>query len=217
MRSKSKPSAPTPKTPEKHVREAFGVNILSSQHKAIRQIKNNEESPSIHGNKFWGSSYLLMDFLQHNPPEHGVKILELGCGWGLAGIHCAKHYKADVTGVDADRAVFPYLQAHADINNVSITPWQQYFENITTGQLAEFDMIIGADICFWDELADKVFQLINRACQAGVSRIVLTDPERPPFFDLANRCIEDHFAELYEWEVESPRRATGCLLLIENA
>ncbi|WP_101757180.1 methyltransferase [Oceanicoccus sp. KOV_DT_Chl] len=202
---------------ENNTREAFGVTILTSQHKAIRRTKREQETPSIHGNKFWGSSYLIMDYLQQNPPQNGCKVLELGCGWGLAGIHCAKHYQAVVTGVDADSAVFPYLQLHAEANDVAIKTKRQYFEKITTKQLAEYDLIIAADICFWDELADTVFNLIKRACKAGVGKIIIADPERAPFFDLAERCIDQYYAELEHRAIDQPRRATGCLLIIENA
>ena len=202
---------------EKNTRTAFGVKILTSQHRDIRRIKREQEAPSIHGNKFWGSSYLLMDYLQQNPPAQGCKVLELGCGWGLAGIHCAKFYQAEVTGVDADDAVFPYLQLHAEHNAVKIKTVKQYFEKITSKQLAQYDLIIAADICFWDELADTVYKLINRACKAGVGKVIIADPERPPFFNMAERCMDKFYGELEHWSVDEPRRASGCLLIIENS
>lgn len=200
-----------------HIRTAYGVHILTSQHKLIRQIKREEASPSIHGNKFWGASYLIMDYLSKNPPKSHCKVLELGCGWGLAGIHCAKTYQAQVTAVDADSAVFPYLNLHAEYNGVQITTKKQYFEKITAKALSEFDLIIAADICFWDELADTVYKLIRKACNAGVGKIIIGDPERPPFFDMAQRCVDEFYGEIESWSVDEPRRATGCLLVIENA
>jgi predicted nicotinamide N-methyase len=203
--------------PEKNTREAFGVTILTSQHKDIRRLKREVPPASIHGNKFWGASYLMMDYLQNNPPSPGSKILELGCGWGIAGIHCAKYYQAQVTGLDADDSVFPYLHLHADHNQVAVHTRKQRFEQLTKKQLSEFDVIIGADICFWDELADTVFDLIKLAIEAGVKTIAIADPERPPFFDLATRCIEQYFAELEDYAVETPKRASGCVLVVENA
>ena len=205
------------KESEKNTRIAYGVKQLTSQHKDIRRLKRNLENPSIHGNKFWGSSYLLMDYLEKNNPKTGSKILELGCGWGLAGIHCAQQYQAKVTAIDADEAVFPYLHLHAQHNNVSIETKPVYFEKITIEQLAQYDMIIAADICFWDELADIVFALIKRACKAGVGKIIIADPERAPFFDLAERCTEQYYAEQVTWQVEEPKKASGSLLIIENA
>lgn len=200
-----------------HVRTAYGVNFLLSQHKDIRRLKASEEQPSIHGNKFWGSSYLLMDYLENHSIPQGSKVLELGCGWGMAGIYCAKFQNAQVTGVDADDAVFPYLQLHAQHNNVSINTQKARFEQLTTQQLAGYDVLIGADICFWDELSDVLFNLVNRAIEAGIKKIIFADPERAPFFTLAERCIETHFADLIEHSVNEPRRATGCLLVIENS
>jgi predicted nicotinamide N-methyase len=201
---------------EKYTREAYGVKFLQSQHKDIRRLKRSSIEPSIHGNKFWGSSYLIMDYLQKNPLKEGSKVMELGCGWGLAGIYCAKHFQAEVTGIDADDAVFPYLHLHTQHNNVQIETQKQYFEKITTKQLSQYDILIGADICFWEELADIVFKLIDRAIKAGVKKIILSDPERAPFFDLSDRCIDKFYAELEPWSVSQPRKASGCLLIIEN-
>jgi predicted nicotinamide N-methyase len=202
---------------EKHAREAYGVKFLQSQHKDIRRLKRSSIKPSIHGNKFWGSSYLIMDYLQQNPLTENSKVMELGCGWGLAGIYCAKHFNAEVTGIDADDAVFPFLNLHAEHNKVKIETQKQYFEKITTKQLSQYDVLIGADICFWEELADIVFKLIDRAIKAGVKKIILSDPERAPFFDLSDRCIETFYAELEPWSVSQPRQASGCLLIIENS
>jgi predicted nicotinamide N-methyase len=199
-----------------HSRNAFGITQLLSRHKDLRHLKAQGDQPSIHGNKFWGSTYLLMDYLENHPLAANSKVMELGCGWGLAGIYCAKHHQAEVTAIDADDAVFPYLQLHAQHNDVTITTQQQYFENISREQLAQYDVLIGADICFWDELSDTLFELIERALEAGVKKIILTDPERAPFFELATRCIDEYFAELYEWDVDEPRRSTGCVLVIEN-
>ena len=197
-------------------RSAYGVTQLLSSHKDLRRLKAQDDQPSIHGNKFWGSSYLLMDYLEQEPLPKDSKVLELGCGWGLAGIYCAKQQGAKVTGLDADDAVFPYLQLHAEHNGVEIETRQARFEKLAGKQLAEYDVIIGADICFWDELSPILFKLINRAVKAGVKKVIIADPQRPPFFEVAERCIDKHFAELLDWSVEQPRRATGSLLVIEN-
>ncbi len=212
---RKKNSSATTKT-KATTRMAYGVKLLTSQHKDIRKLKRDAEAPSIHGNKFWGSSYLIMDYLQKNPPQKGCRVLELGCGWGLASIYCAKKYKAKVTGIDADDAVFPYLQLHAAHNDVEVKTKKQYFEKITTKQLEKYDMIIAADICFWDDLADIVYKLIRRACKAGVGKIIIADPQRSPFLEMSERCVNKFYAELEPWSVKKPRSASGSLLIIEN-
>ncbi len=199
-----------------HCRENYGVKFLLSQHRDIRRLKRQTESPSIHGNKFWGSSYLLMDYLQEHPLPSGCKVLELGCGWGLLGIHCAVAYQSETTGIDADDAVFPFLDLHAQHNGVNIETQQLRFEELDEDYLSQFDIMLGADICFWDELSEELMQLMDRAINAGIKKIVIADPERAPFFELAEYCIEAYYAELENRVIDKPRRASGCLLVIEN-
>lgn len=202
---------------EPNTRESYGVTFLSAQHKDLKKLKRQSDQPSIHGNKFWGSTYLLMDYLHHNPLPTGSKVLELGCGWGAAGIFCAKQFDANVIGIDADPAVFPYLDLHAQYNQVEITTTACYFEDLTAEHFADIDVIIGADICFWDELTETLKDLIDIAVESGVKQIILSDPERAPFLELADNCVDEYFAELLPYTVNEPRRASGCLLILENA
>ncbi len=203
-----------PQTP--HVREAYGIVSPTSRNPALRRLKSTQSTPSIHGNKLWGSCYLLMEYLEHAPLPQGCRVLDLGCGWGLGGIYCAKLFNADVTAMDADPAVFPYLQFIAEQNGVTITHNVARFDELTRDYLQNFDAVIGADICFWDALADDVAALIDRAIEAGVAKIIITDPQRPPFNALADRCVEEHFADALPIETEQPRRFTGTALVIEN-
>lgn len=194
-----------------------GVKMLTASHPAIRRIKRGDAQPSIHGNKLWKSSFLLIDYLNKNPPEHAKTVLDAGCGWGTSGIYCAKAFDANVTSVDADGDVFPYLLANAEANQVEVTPLVSRFEKITTKQLAEIDLLIAADICFWDELVNPVFNLVNRAVKAGVKKIVIADPERSTFFEMAQRCQDKYCADIIEWRTRSPIQARGSLMILENA
>jgi predicted nicotinamide N-methyase len=159
-----------------------------------------------------------MDYLQQHPPEQCNSVIDVGCGWGISGIWCAQNLQADVTSVDADPNVYPYLDTVAQLNGVSTTPLVSRFEDLSVSQLAKFDMLIAADICFWDELAEPVSKLVDRAVEAGVKRILIADPERAPFFVVADHCTKAHYAELFNWQLESDTiKAQGALLLIENA
>ncbi len=194
-----------------------GIKMLTTSHPAIRRIKRTDVHPSLHGNKLWKSSFLLMDYLKKHPPEHVGRVMDAGCGWGTSGIFCAKHFRSEVTSVDADDNVFPYLLANADANGVSVQPLQSRFEKITTRQLQGLDLLIAADICFWDELVNPVFNLVKRAVNAGVKKIVIADPERSTFFDMAHRCEDTFCAEILEWKTRRPVQARGALMIIENA
>ena len=189
----------------------------TSAHPAIRRVKRQQIHPSIHGDKLWKSSLLLIDYLNKNPPEHTAKVLDVGCGWGISGIWCAKALGSEVTSVDADQNVFPYLNAVAELNRVKVRTMTSRFEELGNKQLAQFDMLIAADICFWEELVDPVCNMINRAVEAGVKHIVIADPERSPFFEMAERCIDEHCADLIEWRTHRPVQARGALMIIQNA
>ena len=191
--------------------------MLKTSHPAIRRLKQEDDAqPSIHGTRVWRSSFMLIDYLKKHPPARARKVMDVGCGWGMAGIFCAKHFGSKVLAVDADRDVFPYLLANAEANGVKVQPVRSRFENITRKQLKGVDVLIAADICFWDELVDIVFNLVRRAVQAGVRTIIIGDPERSTFLDMAERCEEVFDAELLEWGINRPLPARGTLMVLEN-
>ena len=194
-----------------------GVTMPNSAHPDIRRIRREGKHPSIHGNKLWKSSCLLIDYMKNNPPEHTGKVLDVGCGWGISGIWCAKKFGSKVTSVDADADVFPYLDATAKINGVKTKHKVARFEDLKTRDMKGFDMLIAADICFWDELVDPVAAMVKRAVKAGVKHILIADPERSPFFEMAEKCEKRYYSEIVEWETRSPIKASGAIMVLENA
>jgi len=194
-----------------------GVTMPTASHPTIRRVKRQVDHPSIHGDKLWRSSYLLIDYLTKHQPEHTAKVLDVGCGWGLSGIWCASALGSEVTSVDADPNVFPFLDAVAEINKVQIQTLCSRFEKLSKRQLAQYDMLIAGDICFWEELVKPVSNMVNRAVDAGVKHIIIADPERAPFFDMAQLCIDQHCADLLEWSTKTPVASRGSLMVIENA
>lgn len=198
------------------LRRFRGSLMPTASHPAIRSIKRRAAQPEIHGNKLWKSSCLVIDYLHRNAPRSPGTVIDVGCGWGIGGVWCAQRYGTEVTSVDADPNVFPYLDVVAGLNGVTTQHLPRRFEQLTTRQLAAYDLMIGADICFWDELVKPVYNLVNRALRAGVGQIILADPERPTFVEMAERVIDRHGGELVEWQTRGPFSARGILLVIEN-
>ena len=198
-------------------RTAFGLKILNSNHKEIRRLKRAGYIADIHGNKFWNSSFLIMDYLKKHPLKKNLKVLEIGCGWGLLGIYCARQFDAQVTGIDADENVLPYMQLHAEQNGVCVEGKKMTFQQLTTAKLQDFDIIIGADICFWEEMSGMLLNLIKRAKKAGVSQVIIADPCRSPFTDLAQRCqkIYGEQAQIEGKWLKRPVNASGEILVVD--
>ncbi|GGY35082.1 hypothetical protein GCM10011297_05170 [Bacterioplanes sanyensis] len=196
-----------------HVKKAYGVYLFSASHSLIKRLKKVAQ-PNVHGHKTWDSSFLIMDYLQHQRVRKRLRMLELGCGWGPASIYCAKQLKANVTGADIDDQVFPYLEVMAAANDVKVTPWCIAFNDMKGKKLAQFDYLIGADICFWESLTDELFRLIKRAKRAGVKRVLLADPGRPTFEALIERCQRAWpQAVRHElWYATEPKKVTGHIL-----
>ena len=201
--------------PEANVYHAYGIYLLHRQHRLIRRLMRVYE-PTVHGHKLWRASFLLMDYLQSHPPHKGSKIMEIGCGWGSASVFCAKRFDADVTGVDVDRDIFPFMDVIAALNSVKIRPHRIRYEKLTARCLGDQDLIIGSDVCFWDNLILPVRNLIARALRGGTKRIVIADPGRPTFYELADLCAKRWDVTLKEWYAVEPSRTTGEVLEIRG-
>jgi predicted nicotinamide N-methyase len=201
----------------KIVVDAFGTLALTASHPEVKKLKRLDQTPSIHGNKVWGSSFVIMDYLIENPIPENKKVLDVGCGWGLTGVFLAKTYKANVIGMDADPAVAPYLNLHAEINGVSVGFEKKLFQQVSKADFTNVHTVIGADICFWQELTKPLYLMIKRALNAGVKQIIIGDPGRQPFYDLAELCEQTlPQAVSITRRITAPKASTKNLLIIKN-
>ena len=191
----------------------YGLRVFRSRHREIRKLKRLH-SPSVHGFRVWSSSWLLLDFLARRGLPHGIRVIDVGCGWGVAGIYCAKRYGARVTAVDIDSEVFPYLRLHADINKVNIITLKKGIDELKGKHLKDVDVVIGADICFWDTMVDPIKGFISRALITGVRLVLIADPGRSPFEELGEYFVEDGKGLAMDWSVRIPHPIHGRILKI---
>lgn len=192
-------------------RKLFGLTVLKNNHRDIRRLRKEAGYPSHHGNKVWNASLLLMDYFKEQPLEQGSRVLEIGCGWGITGIYCAKRFNCEVTGLDIDASVFPFMHHHALINGVRVDTVRCSYQRATQDFLAQYDVVVGGDICFWDELSTPLFNLLRRAHRMG-NRVVLSDPGRPPFQLMAERAQHKLGGEFEGWAVPEPYNCSGYIL-----
>ncbi len=199
---------------DKHLISFMGINALRSSHPGVRKLKRQQQGHAAHGNKVWRSSFVLMDYLSTWEIPERSKVLDIGCGWGLAGIYLAKNYRAQVTGLDIDERVEPYLHLQAEINNCSLAFEARSFESLQGSELENYHTMMGTDICFWDELTAPLFNLIQLAVNAGTEQILIADPGRPPFWDLAERCVSQLGAEIITRKIDQPWKTEKFILSI---
>ena len=191
-----------------------GLKILTSTHPKVRQIKRNQSGHSAHGNKVWRSCFALIDYLETYPVEPKSKVLEIGCGWGVAGMYLTKNQQAMVTGMDIDPSVRDFFNLQNRINNCSQEFQERSFASLSHDDLIHYQHLIGSDICFWDELTDPLFQLICDAKDAGVKNILIADPGRPPFWQLADLCAEQLQSEVITRRISTPWKSEKYILVV---
>lgn len=203
------------KNERKAVIQAHGVKCLLSTHPEIRKLKRKYQ-PSYHGNKVWRTNWILIDYLKKTRMIQNGHILDIGCGWGLSGFFLTKSCSTIVTGVDIDTNIKPYFELHMKINKAAnIELLNCSFEKIRKKDLEPISAIIGADICFWDSMVRPLKRLINRAKRSSVTKVIIADPGRQPFNDLADYYIENHKAEIVDWSIKKPFDASGKILKID--
>jgi predicted nicotinamide N-methyase len=191
----------------------YGIRALKSGHREVRQLKRLH-APSFHGFRVWPSSWLLMDFIEKLGMPRRIRLMEIGCGWGLAGIYCAKNHGAMVTCVDIDAEVFPYVGLHAGINKVDIQTMQLGFDGISGKKMKKIDVVIGADICFWDDMVTSLKALILRALGADTQLVLIADPGRSPFETMGSYFVENQQGETMDRSINHPYPIQGRLLKI---
>jgi len=189
--------------PNLHERRVFGLRLPKPSHPDLRQLRD-QHAPSVQGHKTWNATWLLLDFLRSQDLSSDLRVLDVGCGWGLAGIFCASQCRARVTAVDVDRQVFPFLLLHARLNQVEIRTLEASFDGIATQLLRQHDLLIGADICFREDMVEPLYQLCTRALAAGVGRVLLVDPGRSAFRQFAARCAQTLGGVEQEWTTDEP-------------
>jgi predicted nicotinamide N-methyase len=209
---------------EDQERRAYGIRVLKPGHPSLRKLKS-ANIPTVQGFKYWSATWLLLHHLSSMKMAAGAQVMDVGCGWGFAGIYCAVRHGAQVTAVDIDPRVFPYLDLHAQLNDVAITTVEAAFQGVDEQLLSGKQWLIGADICFKEELIEPLLTLIESATSAGVGEIAITDPGRPAFERLAARCRDRLGARcgdlvstepLVDWG-GTPLRLRGRLLAISTA
>lgn len=192
---------------------AYGIHLYKNNSSAIKAL-NKQLNPNAHGDRLWDSAYLLMDYFTLHPLKKKSHILDIGCGWGPASIFMAKQTHK-VTGLDIDDQVFEYLKLQAELNDVKIKTIQRSMDKLDKQELETYDVIIGADICFWPELTRSWISLLKRAQKAGVKKAVLADPGRTTFLTLVDECDKYWKSEMKTWYCLEPQKFEGSLLILD--
>jgi predicted nicotinamide N-methyase len=119
----------------------------------------------------------LAGHLISRPDLSGVRVMELGCGLGLAGL-CAALAGADVLFTDGDQESVDRALANARLNGAQahrihglVVDWE------APGDLPKFDMIIGAEILYEYYFHGALLDVCDRSLVSSGS-VILADRKR---------------------------------------
>ena len=127
------------------------------------------------GLKVWESSVDLVRYLRHHnvvQPQH--RVLELGCGHGLPGIHALQQGAASVTFSDLNEEVLREVTGPNIALNIENTTelltrvalvsgdWEAASEMLNRHAPAAFDVIVSAETFYTPLVTEKLLRTIQR-------------------------------------------------------
>jgi len=123
----------------------------------------------------WDSGRSLAQMMATYDVE-GKRILEVGCGIGLASLVLnARH--ADITATDHNPDAEAFLEFNALLNGGSPIPFVRTGWSQLTVELTKFDLIIGSDVLYQRDHESTLSGFIDRHAQP-TCEVVIIDPGR---------------------------------------
>jgi predicted nicotinamide N-methyase len=125
--------------------------------------------------QIWPSGRLLAQVM-HCFDVSGKRILELGCGIGLASLVLQRR-GADVVASDMHPLTEPFLAYNAALNALPAVHYRQLRWDTPLPTLGLFDLIIASDVLYETDHANILSDVVARHAQDS-AEVLITDPGR---------------------------------------
>lgn len=123
----------------------------------------------------WPSGHRLAQAMQRFDIA-GKRILELGCGIGLASLVLQRR-GAEIVASDIHPLAEPFLAYNAALNALPALHYRQLSWDAPLPALGRFDLIIGSDVLYESGHADLLGTVVARHAHPD-AEVLLTDPGR---------------------------------------
>ncbi len=133
------------------------------------------EASWAHFGTVWESGERLAR-LMYTHDIQGLRILEVGCGIGLASLVLAAR-GADITATDQHPEVGAYMAINARLNGLPTIPFVRTDWSDRDTGLGLFDLIIGSDLLYEATEVAQLAGFIARHGRPG-SQVIVIDPGR---------------------------------------
>ena len=143
----------------------------------------------------WPSGLLLADLISRETLGPG-KILELGCGLGMASL-VANARGADILATDYHPRAAVFLQDNSRRNALADTPFRRLDWRVPEPDLGVFSLIIGSDLLYEPDHPALLSAFLARHSHAG-TRVIIVDPRRTRHVRFRRRMEEEGFCSQSE-------------------
>ncbi|MFT4975646.1 MAG: putative nicotinamide N-methyase [Myxococcota bacterium] len=167
--------------------QTFEFNNADDIHvRTLRDTQQTSESsddelvpPSMWGlfGIIWDAGLVMAHHVDKLKPE-GLRILELGCGIGLASLVLSQQH-ADITATDYNPAAGRFLQQNTTLNGSDEIPFihADWSDLQSSDQLGSFDLILGSDVLYERGAAAQLCEFIERHA-APACTVIIVDAHR---------------------------------------
>lgn len=150
--------------------------------------------------QIWPSAQKLADLMQ--VWELGSRrVLEIGCGLGLASIVIHRR-RGDVTASDCHPLAEAFLQANFRLNQLSDLKYSTGNWERANPALGEFDLIIGSDVLYERGHPEQLSAFLHLHATPR-AEVLIVDPNRGNRRAFS-RCMADRGFELTETVLDAP-------------
>lgn len=129
---------------------------------------------SLFGN-VWPAGRILAEAVAERDIA-GKRILELGCGLGLASL-VLRRRGADIVASDHHPLAETFLAYNAALNDLPAVPFRTLDWEVPNDSLGRFDLIIASDVLYERDHAAVIAALLQRHALPD-AEILITDPGR---------------------------------------
>lgn len=121
----------------------------------------------------WAGGQALARFvLDHPQMVAGRRVLDLGCGGGVAALAAARAGAGSVSGADIDPFARRALTLNAQANGLAVSALDD-----ALAVAPDWQVILAADICYERSTAERLTAWLAARAQAGTC-VLLADPGR---------------------------------------
>lgn len=149
----------------------------------------------------WGSSVTLARLMQSYSIA-GRRVLEVGCGLGLASLVLSKRDE-DVSATDYHPNAEEFLEINATLNNTESIPFVR--ANWADGSigLGDFDLIIGSDLLYERDQPEALSAFIDLHARP-TCEVIMVDPGRGQLSRFGRLMAERGYTDVLHEKSEFP-------------